>query len=128
MDAPQLFQAVMGAGGAVPATAATGDVFKAAVVNASAPAPADAKPSRLWFLVYGLVALISPWLWGITLIGWPILAHVLPRRVDDEGNESRRWRAAFFLALAIGYVVAYLMVMAGFHIATPLARAAVMVV
>lgn len=127
MDAPELFQAVMGKGGAVPASAGTGDMFKAAVVNASAPAP-EAKSSKVWFLVYAVVALVSPWLWGITLIGWPILAQVLPRQVDDEGKESRRWRTAFFLALAIGYVVAYLMVMAGFYIATPLAKAAVMVV
>lgn len=79
-------------------------------------------PAGQWvYVAAALVALVSPWLWGVALIAWPVLAHVLPRRTDDEGRESRRWLPALFLALVLGYVVAYGMVVVGMKWVMPVA-------
>jgi hypothetical protein len=99
----------------------TGDLYGILKRSAKDVVP---EPGGWIYLVALLVALVSPWLWVIALVSWPVLAHVLPRHVDDAGNKSRRWGLAFLLAFALGYVVAYPMVVVGFHIAVPLARAA----
>lgn len=95
----------------------------AGVVQAAVP---EVKLGGMKFVLAAIVALVSPWLWGITLIAWPILAHVLPRRVDDEGDESRRWAPAFLLAFVLGYVVSYVMVLTGIYILESLSGLAVL--
>lgn len=68
----------------------------------------------LWYLVYAVFAFVSPWFWALGLVLWPILAQLLPRYTDEEGNEHRRWRAAAWLAFISSYIVAYVMVAIGF--------------
>lgn len=91
-----------------------------------AAAVPEVKLGGMKFVLAAIVALVSPWLWVTTLIAWPILAHVLPRRVDDEGGESRRWAPAFLLAFALGYVVSYVMVVTGIYILESLSGLAVL--
>lgn len=70
--------------------------------------------SILMYFVYAVIALVSPWFWVLTLIGWPIVAYLLPRSVDADNKEHWRWRPAFWIALAVSYLFAYMMVAAGF--------------
>lgn len=92
------------------------------VAKAEPANPATGSGNPLWFLVYAIVALVSPWFWGIALAGWPVAAYLLPRRVDDEGKEHWRWRAGFWAAAALGYVISFVMVMLGFQLLPYMAR------
>lgn len=87
-----------------------------------APANPSAGGNPLWYLVYAVVALVSPWFWGIALFGWPLAAYLLPRRVDDDGKEHWRWRAGIWVSAAIGYAVSFMMVMLGFQMLPYMAR------
>jgi 4-amino-4-deoxy-L-arabinose transferase-like glycosyltransferase len=70
--------------------------------------------SILMYFVYAVIALVSPWFWILALIGWPIAAYLLPRSTDEDGKEHWRWRPAGWIALAVSYLFAYMMVAAGF--------------
>lgn len=49
------------------------------VVQVQQALPQSESTNPLSYLVYGVVAFISPWLWGIGVIGGLVLAFVLPQ-------------------------------------------------
>lgn len=105
-------------------TAAQNLLKQQAQVGAAQAAPQSG--SIFMYFVYGIVAFVSPWLWILALIGWPIVAYLLPRSTDEEGKEHWRWRPAWWIAFFVSYFFAYMMVAAGFAMLPTVLKLAVL--